>query len=65
MTDRTIENGKNIGFTPICNGCLYHIIGDSCRAFDVIPDLILLGDNNHSTPLEGQDNNLTYTPKEG
>lgn len=64
MISRAIEKGENLDLIPICNKCLYHIIGDKCRAFEVIPDLIILGDNDHSTPLDGQENNLTYTPKE-
>ena len=53
-----------IGHLPICNKCKHRIIGIECKAFDVIPDEILGGDNNHSKPLPDQKNNIVFEPKE-
>lgn len=51
---------KNEITTPVCNRCLNHISGVKCKAFNVIPDEILLGDNNHYEKLEGQINDYLF-----
>lgn len=58
---RISENIK-INKQPICNGCINHIRGDKCKAFNIIPDIILLGENDHAKPLPGQENNIIYEP---
>ena len=50
------------GFFPICNKCKHHIYGLKCEAFDVIPDAIISGKNNHSKPLPDQDNDIIFEP---
>jgi len=48
---------------PVCINCknlnksqkIYN-----CKAFNNIPDEIITGANNHSTPLEGQDNSIVF-----
>ena len=47
-----------------CFECVYYLGKLKCAAFNNIPDTILLGDNNHSTPLEGQGNNIVFEPIE-
>ena len=51
---------------PICFNCK-HFNDDgsyTCTAFPKgIPDVILFGDNEHSKPLKGQENSITFTPK--
>ncbi len=48
-----------------CNTCK-HFIRDadadyfSCAAFKRIPDIILIGQNMHHKPLEGQGNKIVY-----
>jgi hypothetical protein len=54
---------------PICMSCVhFRPISGGCDAFpDGIPDEILIGDNNHSKPLEGQANDVVFKrgePKE-
>lgn len=48
---------------PVCNDCKHYITGRRCRAFDTIPDSILDGDNNHSTPLPNQGNQVVFQEK--
>lgn len=48
---------------PICNNCKNYIEGLKCKAFDIIPDVILFGENNHSKVLKGQLNDFIFTPK--
>ncbi|CAB4218855.1 hypothetical protein UFOVP1596_47 [uncultured Caudovirales phage] len=48
------------GVFPVCNKCKNHIDGLKCKAFDVIPDAIIFGDNDHSKPLPGQGNNIIF-----
>ena len=54
---------RNTFHSPICNGCENHIKGLKCKAFEVIPDSILTGDNDHSKPLPDQGNNIVFEPK--
>jgi len=59
-----------IGKLPICLNCKYYNENTfdklNCQAFpEGIPDEILLGENNHTEPLEGQDNNIIFEPIEG
>lgn len=46
--------------SPICNNCVHHISGLQCKAFDRIPDAIISGDNDHSQPLQDQENDLVF-----
>lgn len=48
---------------PVCNKCKHHIEGVKCAAFEVIPDKILFGEDNHSTVLPEQSNLLVFEPK--
>ena len=47
---------------PICIGCKFYLKGEKCRAFNKIPDEILMGENNHSKPLPNQKNKITFEP---
>lgn len=47
---------------PICNDCKNHIRGLKCKAFDMIPDEIFDGDNDHSKPLPEQENDIVFEP---
>lgn len=49
---------------PLCNTCKHHIYGLECKAFKVIPDEILNGENDHSVPLPDQGNEIVYEPRE-
>lgn len=49
---------------PICNSCRNYIKELKCKAFNVIPDEILFGENDHSKPLPEQDNNIVFEPIE-
>lgn len=60
-----IEKGYSNENAPICNKCVNYISGEKCVAFEFIPDLILLGKNNHSKPLDGQKNNIVFKLKNG
>lgn len=53
----TLEPGITI---PVCNKCKHYMSDRICRAFKVIPDVILEGKNNHNKPLPGQDNNIVF-----
>lgn len=63
--DKFIEifNETTMTCLPICNTCVHHVEGLTCKAFDVIPDIILFGDNDHSKPLAHQKNDLVYQKK--
>ena len=63
-TKKFVSRGNQ--FTaPVCGNCVYDYKDGTCKAFpDGIPDEILSGKNKHRKPLLGQDNNLTYEPKE-
>lgn len=50
-------------YFPICNDCKNHIYGKECKAFDIIPGEIFLGENDHSKPLPGQKNDVIFEPK--
>ena len=54
--DRFVEvfNETTMTCLPICNTCVHHVDGLTCKAFDVIPDIILFGDNYNSKPLAHQ-----------
>ena len=51
---------------PICFKCMhYDMETATCTAFPKeIPDEIYLGDNNHSKPLPGQDNDIVFESDE-
>lgn len=53
-------------FDLICINCKnYNIKGNNCKAFtSVIPYEIYIGLNDHSEPLEGQDNSIVFEPIE-
>jgi len=63
--DRFVEvfNETTMTCLPICNTCVHHVEGLTCKAFDVIPDSILFGENNHSKSLKKQQNKLVYEKK--
>lgn len=44
-----------------CVNCVNYLGELSCLAFDRIPDEILTGENDHSKPLRGQDNDFIYS----
>jgi hypothetical protein len=49
----------------ICWKCKYYTIAKGCEAFPLgeIP-YIVTSENEHSKPLEGQNNNLVFTPRD-
>lgn len=49
---------------PICFRCKHFDIEKStCKAFEEeIPDEILSGENDHSEPLEDQENDIVFEP---
>lgn len=51
-------------FDLICISCIhYNIEKNNCKAFKVeIPYDVYVGLNDHSKPLEGQDNNIVFEP---
>lgn len=44
----------------ICNKCKNRITGIKCKAFDIIPDVVLFGENDHSKPLPNQSNDVVF-----
>lgn len=49
---------------PYCNHCVHHEEGLKCKAFDVIPDIILFRDTNHDKVIKGQNGDFIYEPTE-
>ena len=50
---------------PICVNCKHFDIETfTCAAFDKIPEIILLGDNDHTKPLPEQTNDIVFEQKE-
>ncbi len=48
----------------LCAECIHYVGDSSCKAFpEGIPEEIMAGDNDHKTPLPGQENDLIYVPK--
>lgn len=49
---------------PICFDCRhYDIDKGTCTAFPIeIPDEIYIGDNKHTAPLPGQENQIVFEP---
>lgn len=47
---------------PICNMCKNHFNGLKCKAFEIIPDEIIFGDNDHTKPLPNQKNDIIFEP---
>lgn len=45
-----------------CVECKNYLGDLSCQAFEVIPEIILTGENDHSKPLPGQDNDIVFEP---
>ncbi len=43
-----------------CINCKNYLGDLSCQAFTLIPEEILVGDNDHSTPLPTQDNEIVF-----
>lgn len=58
-----IESNPKI-HVPICNNCTHYLQGLRCVAFEIIPDEILLGFNDHRKPLPDQPNDIVFEPKE-
>ena len=50
-----------------CNNCKHYHRKNmkkfSCKAFDNIPNSILLGNNQHTKPLPNQGNDIVFEPK--
>ena len=50
-----------------CNYCKHlnrdEITKATCSAFENIPYEILIGDNDHTKPLQGQGNNIVFEPE--
>lgn len=57
-----IVTNENTFYDPICNRCKNKLTGLKCKAFDVIPDSILTGKENHNKPLPEQENNIVFEP---
>jgi len=58
-----------IGEAPICMKCKNYLRDDfdglNCNAFPKgIPDEILFGENDHTTPLPDQGNDIVFEPIE-
>tara|TARA_R110000744_G_scaffold225431_1_gene343812 strand:+ start:731 stop:919 length:189 start_codon:yes stop_codon:yes gene_type:complete len=53
------KNPPNENF-PICNKCKHQLKNLKCKAFNKIPNEILLGENNHTKPLPTQKNNIVF-----
>jgi len=45
--------------------CKHYLGGWECKAFKEIPIEILRGENEHSKPLKGQENNLVFESTDG
>ena len=43
-----------------CFNCKNYLGDLSCMAFDEIPEIILLGENDHLEPLKEQDNDVVF-----
>ena len=50
-------------FPIICNQCKHHISGVKCKAFDIIPDKIILGESKHTKVYLEQKGDFTFTKK--
>ena len=55
----------SIGTTPRCKKCRHYDVmnaaGMSCKAFpEEIPDSIVLGENDHSKPIKGQEGDFVF-----
>lgn len=49
----------------LCLMCANYLGEGKCKAFkDGIPEVILIGYNNHSQPLPDQENDIIFTPIE-
>lgn len=58
--DKLISDGNSFTF-PICNNCKFNRGDGTCQAFPKgILDEILNGENDHSKPLPGQLNSVTF-----
>jgi hypothetical protein len=45
----------------LCNDCIHFLGRSKCKAFPKrIPQIILSGENKHSKPLPGQDNEYVF-----
>lgn len=58
---RFLEDKNTFSF-PVCNSCKNHLGSNKCRAFDKIPEEILLGKNNHTEKVKGQKNDILFDP---
>ena len=47
----------------MCLNCKHYESDKKCEAFNVIPDKILFGSNDHSKPLPEQKNKLVFEQK--
>lgn len=45
-----------------CFNCKNYLGDLSCQAFNLIPNEILEGDNDHTEPLPNQDNDIVFEP---
>lgn len=65
MARSDLDGQVGEGYAPICNICEHYFRADrnlTCRAFPIrIPDLILEGHFDHSSPMENQGNEYTFT----
>lgn len=44
-----------------CIGCIHYIKKKKCKAFNEIPDEIIIGSNRHEKPIPG-DNGIQFEP---
>ncbi len=52
---------KNVPLNVIrCNDCKNIIEGFKCKAFDLIPDDIISGENDHSQVIKGQKGDFVF-----
>tara|TARA_Y100000296_G_C5105204_1_gene222175 strand:+ start:347 stop:529 length:183 start_codon:yes stop_codon:yes gene_type:complete len=48
---------------PVCIKCKNFIKETKCKAFNIIPNEILFGNNKHSKPFKTQKNNIIFEEK--
>lgn len=59
--ERIIDKKSPFDFLSSCSNCKNKYKNEpGCKAFDVIPNEILSGENKHTKPLEDQSNDIVF-----